>query len=62
MKPDKNKVHSEAARQAIIIEKDLCYALVNYNTKFGKEMLINAIKKTRSLRDSYGNQESKTKL
>ncbi|MFH1769096.1 MAG: hypothetical protein ABH833_00320 [Parcubacteria group bacterium] len=35
------------------ILKDLGYAVENYNTKFGREMLHNAIKKLQALKKAY---------
>ena len=32
---------------------DLSYAIEDYNTKFGKDMLINSIKKLKKLKNDY---------
>lgn len=53
-KPTFDKINNMLIVDAIDeILKDLTCAVEDYNTKFGREMLINSIKKLKSLREIH---------
>ena len=56
-KPTFDKIHNMMITEAIDeVLKDLRYAVNDYNTKFGSEMLGNAIKKLKALREIHASE------